>query len=124
MRPGPGKRLRGRDGRKPHVPNRHQTFDSNGPEIRIRGNAYQVHEKYLVMARDAATSGDRVAAENFFQHAEHYFRIMNATTDPRQPGHGPQPSPAADRRGDGNAVAPAPRGRGNGAGGDSDAAPA
>jgi hypothetical protein len=59
------------------VPLRHQTFDSNGPDVRIRGNAFQVHEKYLALARDAASSGDRIAAENYLQHAEHYFRIIN-----------------------------------------------
>jgi len=60
-----------------HNPNR--TFDSNGPEIKIRGSASHVYEKYLQLARDANSSGDRVAAENYLQHAEHYFRIMAAT---------------------------------------------
>ncbi|MFQ5954776.1 MAG: DUF4167 domain-containing protein [Kiloniellales bacterium] len=116
--------MRGRNGRRPHVPNRHHTFDSNGPEVRIRGNAYQVHEKYLGLARDAASSGDRIAAENFFQHAEHYFRILNASTDPRPQDQGQQPAPAVEKRGDGNAEASASPGRGNGAGGDSETAPA
>ncbi len=77
------KRGRGRGGnRRPgggH--NRNQTFDSNGPDVRIRGNAHQVHEKYLTLARDASASGDRVLAESYFQHAEHYFRILNAFAD-------------------------------------------
>lgn len=63
-------------GRRQSVPMRHQTFDSNGPDVRIRGNAWQVHEKYQALARDAASSGDRVMAENYLQHAEHYFRII------------------------------------------------
>lgn len=63
-------------GRRQNVPMRHQTFDSNGPDVRIRGNAWQVHEKYQALARDAASSGDRVMAENYLQHAEHYFRII------------------------------------------------
>lgn len=63
-------------GRRQNVPLRHQTFDSNGPDVRIRGNAWQVNEKYLALARDAATSGDRIQAENYLQHAEHYFRII------------------------------------------------
>ena len=46
--------------------------------MRIRGNASQVHEKYLAMARDASSSGDRIAAENYLQHAEHYYRILAA----------------------------------------------
>ena len=76
------KRSRGRgSGRRSNVPTRHQTFDSNGPSVRIRGNAYQVYEKYLALARDATASGDRITAENFMQHAEHYFRIINADGD-------------------------------------------
>lgn len=59
-----------------HNPNR--TFDSNGPEIKIRGSAVNVYEKYLQLARDANASGDRVMAENYLQHAEHYFRILAA----------------------------------------------
>ena len=55
-----------------------QSFDSSGPEGKVRGTANQVYEKYLALARDASSSGDRVMAENFFQHAEHYFRIMVA----------------------------------------------
>jgi hypothetical protein len=72
------KRGRGRGGnnnRRPNTPNRNQTFDSNGPDVRIRGNAHQVYEKYLTLARDASTAGDRVLAESLFQHADHYFRI-------------------------------------------------
>ena len=84
MRPGPNKRSRGRNnGNNPHhnrprLPHRVQTFDSNGPNVKIRGNAYQVFERYVALAREAAASGDRIAAENFYQHAEHYFRLMNA----------------------------------------------
>ncbi len=79
MRQGPNiRRSRSRgNGRRQNVPSRHQTFDSNGPDVRIRGNAYQVHEKYLALARDATSGGDRVAAENYYQHAEHYFRIIS-----------------------------------------------
>lgn len=87
-------RNRGNLGRKPSN-NRNQTFDSNGPSVRIRGNAVQVHEKYLTLARDAYSSGDRVMAENYFQHAEHYYRIVNATTDPTGNGQrstGQQPN--------------------------------
>src|SRR6267154_5024006 len=92
MRPGPNKRSRGRNnGNNPHhnrprLPHRIQTFDSNGPNVKIRGNAYQVFERYLAMAREAASSGDRVAAENLYQHAEHYFRIMQAAGEGQQQG--------------------------------------
>ena len=55
-----------------------QVFDSNGPDVRIRGTAHQVTEKYLTLAKDAASSGDRTLAENYLQHAEHYQRIINS----------------------------------------------
>jgi len=55
-----------------------RNFDSNGPDGKIRGSAVQVNEKYVSLARDSQTAGDHVAAENYFQHAEHYFRIMLA----------------------------------------------
>lgn len=58
--------------------NPNRVFDSNGPEVKIRGTASHVYEKYLQLARDANASGDRVMAENYLQHAEHYFRIMAA----------------------------------------------
>jgi Domain of unknown function (DUF4167) len=60
------------------MPHRMQTFDSSGPNVKIRGNAYQVFERYVALAREAAAAGDRIAAENYYQHAEHYFRLMNA----------------------------------------------
>lgn len=77
------KRSRGRNGRKPHNPHsggssKNQTFDSSGPDVKVRGSASQVLEKYLALARDATSAGDRIAAENYFQHAEHYYRILSA----------------------------------------------
>ena len=59
---------------------RNQSFDSNGPEGRVRGSATQVLERYLAQARDAQTAGDGVLAENLFQHAEHYYRVLSAHT--------------------------------------------
>ena len=58
--------------------NIHRTIDSNGPDIKIRGNAHHIYEKYLQLARDANSSGDRVMAENYLQHAEHYYRLIMA----------------------------------------------
>lgn len=58
--------------------NPNRVYDSNGPEVKIRGTATHVYEKYLQLARDANASGDRVMAENYLQHAEHYFRIIAA----------------------------------------------
>ena len=78
--------------RNRQMPLRHQTFDSNGPDVRVRGNAYQVFEKYQALARDAHSAGDRIAAENYYQHAEHYYRIINANND----GAPYQPSPPRD----------------------------
>jgi hypothetical protein len=83
--------------------NRNHVFDSNGPEIRIRGTAQQLFEKYLQLGRDATSGGDRVTAEAFFQHAEHYFRILNAMNQAQQQGQpngqAPQQQQANQRRG-------------------------
>jgi hypothetical protein len=68
--------------------NRNHVFDSNGPEVRVRGTAQQLFEKYLQLGRDATSSGDRVMAEGYFQHAEHYFRILNAMAQASQQGQG------------------------------------
>jgi len=77
------------------MPHRIQTFDSNGPNVKIRGNAYQVFERYVALAREAASSGDRIAAENLYQHAEHYFRVMNANGEGNLHG-APRPMTPAD----------------------------
>ncbi|MCR0982532.1 DUF4167 domain-containing protein [Roseomonas populi] len=73
--------------------NRNHVFDSIGPDMRMRGTAQQLFEKYLQLGRDATGSGDRVMAEGYFQHAEHYFRILNAMNQAQQQqggGAGPQ----------------------------------
>ncbi len=86
------KRQRGRNrsgntgsgGGKPQQ-NANRAFDSTGPEnIKVRGHAQHVFEKYQQLARDATSSGDRVLAENFLQHAEHYFRVLR-TIQPNRP---------------------------------------
>jgi len=64
--------------------NRNHVFDSNGPDLRIRGTSQQLFEKYLQLGRDATSGGDRVMAESYFQHAEHYFRILNAMNQAAQ----------------------------------------
>jgi hypothetical protein len=111
MRQGPNpKRQRGRNNQRRHGGGggggnpRNMTFESNGPEVKIRGNAHQVLERYLALARDASSAGDRVTAENYFQHAEHYYRLLSAQQAQQQqqfggqnggrpgfPGMGPQP---------------------------------
>jgi len=76
------KRSRGR-GRKPGN-NANRSYESNGPDVKIRGNASHISEKYQQLARDAAASGDRVAAENYLQHAEHYYRLVLAAQQQSQ----------------------------------------
>ena len=81
MRPGQNKRMRGRNpGRKGPNPLT-RSYESNGPDIKIRGTASHVAEKYVQLARDARSSGDPVAAENYYQHAEHYFRLIAAAQE-------------------------------------------
>jgi len=89
--------------------NRNHVFDSSGPDLRIRGTSQQLFEKYLQLGRDATSGGDRVMAECYFQHAEHYFRILNAMNQaaqqnqqngqqqaaPRRPYNGEEGSPPA-----------------------------
>ena len=77
-------------------PQRNQSFDSNGPNLKIRGNAHQIFERYVALAREAAIGGDPVAAENFYQHAEHYFRVAKENRDGNQQAARPQPSTPAD----------------------------
>ena len=78
------KRQRGRNrksggGQNQNAANPNRSWDSQGPEnIKVRGNAQTVYERYQQLARDAASSGDRVLAENYHQHAEHYFRVLRA----------------------------------------------
>lgn len=77
MRPGQNKRIRGRNGRKGPNPLT-RSFESNGPDVKIRGTAQHIAEKYLQLARDAQSSGDTIMAESLLQHAEHYFRLIAA----------------------------------------------
>lgn len=137
MKPGPNsKRSRGRGNPRRQGNNnnpRNQVYESNGPEVRIRGTVNQVLEKYLALARDASSSGDYVAAENFFQHAEHYYRILSANgghhgglqrfrpgAPQGQPGQAGQPrpndQPRAEGPSNGGPAQAQPAGGGNGAG--------
>ncbi len=94
MRPNnPSKRLRGRSRSKGGGNPLSRSYESNGPDVKIRGSALQVADKYAQLARDAQSSGDRVMAENYFQHAEHYYRIVAAAYE--QSG---QQQPRGDRR--------------------------
>lgn len=80
-----------------------RVYESNGPDIKIRGTASHLAEKYVQLARDALGSGDPVAAENFYQHAEHYFRIIAAAQEQmrqNQPNQGGQPRFEGEARDD------------------------
>jgi hypothetical protein len=89
MRNGQNKRMRNRNNSHSHNNNNNRrgqnpmtrVYESNGPEIKIRGTASHLAEKYVQLARDAQGSGDPVAAENYYQHAEHYFRIIAAAQE-------------------------------------------
>jgi hypothetical protein len=101
-------------------PNRNQIFDSSGPDVRVRGNAHQVFDKYQALAREAASSGDRIMAEAYWQYADHYFRMIQTQggfvqrnnqgwgdgeegqSNPQQQGPGGQPQ-QANGNGQGNA---------------------
>ena len=76
------KRMRGRGNnhRKSQNPLT-RVYESNGPDVKIRGTASHIAEKYIQLARDAQSSGDPVAAENYYQHAEHYFRLIAAAQE-------------------------------------------
>lgn len=84
MRPNQqNRRMRGRGNRKGPNPLT-RSYESNGPDVKIRGSAQQVADKYAALARDAQGSGDRVMAENYLQHAEHYNRIIAAAQSQQQ----------------------------------------
>jgi hypothetical protein len=79
MRNQPNKRMRGRN-RKSHNPLT-RVYESNGPDVKMRGTASHIAEKYLQLARDAQSSGDPVSEQGYLQHAEHYFRLIAAAQE-------------------------------------------
>jgi hypothetical protein len=89
MRPGSNKRMRGRNRRGPNPLAR--SYESNGPDVKVRGTAQHIADRYLQLARDAQSSGDPVTAESYFQHAEHYLRIIAAAQDQMQAQYGYRP---------------------------------
>lgn len=111
MRPGQNRRMRGRNNNNNNNNNNgnrkspnplQRSYESNGPDVKVRGTAQHVAEKYLQLARDAQSSGDPVAAENYFQHAEHYYRILLAAQEQmaQQYGHSFPPNRAFGEEGD------------------------
>jgi len=86
MRPEPDQHSRGRFNttrptQQQRAPQNNRVLDSHGPAERIRGSAGQITERYLSLAREAERSDDRVSSENYYQHAEHYFRVNNTDHD-------------------------------------------
>ena len=92
-----GRNRSGGGGRKPQSALT-RNFESNGPNVKIRGTAPHIAEKYLTLARDALSSGDIIAAEGYFQHAEHYTRIIMAAQAERQNGADQRPAPSGNGR--------------------------
>ena len=108
------KRSRGRGRRQQNPVNR--SYDSNGPDVRVRGTASQVYDKYQALARDAMSAGDRVMAENYLQHAEHYYRIVLSHQPPQTeqaPTSDSEEAVAASAEADENGVTPLVLSRGN-----------
>jgi hypothetical protein len=98
MRNGQNKRMRGRNhgghghshgghnnhGHGGHRKNQNpmsRVYESNGPDVKIRGNPAHIAEKYIQLARDSQASGDPISAENYYQHAEHYYRLIAAAQE-------------------------------------------
>ena len=89
MRPGQNsKRMRGRPSSRKGPNPLTRSYESSGPDVKIRGTAHHISEKYLQLARDAQASGDPVMAESYLQHAEHYFRLIAAAQQAQQQGPG------------------------------------
>ena len=108
------KRSRGRGRRQQNPVNR--SYDSNGPDVRVRGTASQVYDKYQALARDAMSAGDRVMAENYLQHAEHYYRIVLSHQPPQTeqaPTSDSEEAVAASAEADENGATPLVLSRGN-----------
>lgn len=101
MRPGQNKRMRGRNNNRKGPNPLTRSYESNGPDVKIRGTAQHIAEKYLQLARDAQSSGDPVMAESYLQHAEHYFRIIAAAQQAQQQQMGfrqqPENAPEAEQ---------------------------
>src|SRR5215475_9142248 len=98
------KRMRGRGNHRKSQNPLTRVYESNGPDVKIRGTASHIAEKYIQLARDAQSSGDPVAAENYYQHAEHYFRLIAAAQEQfrqSQPYFRPEGEPRDDSFEDG-----------------------
>ena len=108
---GRGRRGNGNNNHHNHVPNRNTSYESNGPDVKLRGNAQQLHEKYMGLAHDAASAGERISAEAYTQFADHYFRLHQAAVGfaetKRQQDHAAAAVAASDQALDGATSEPA-----------------
>ena len=106
------RRGRPRSGGKRHPSSRIHSVESTGPDVKVRGSAQQVLDKYLALARDAISAGNRVEAEGYFQYADHYYRLVNGVgggpNGQGRPDRGPRgpeaPAPSRSRRSDGRTL--------------------
>lgn len=101
------------NGKRSFGPSNNRSYESNGPDVKVRGTANQIFDKYLALARDATAAGDRIAAEAYYQHAEHYYRMFNGTIDgPRIQGprsNDPSTPPPFDNQGNNPQQQPQPQ---------------
>ena len=80
------------------MPNRNTSYESNGPDVKLRGNSQQLNEKYLALAHDAAAAGERITAEAYTQFADHYFRLHQAAIDAAEERKAQHAAQAAERQ--------------------------
>ena len=95
---GRGRRGNGNSNAQPHAPNRNTSYESNGPDVKLRGNAQQLNEKYLALAHDAAAAGERITAEAYTQFSDHYFRLHQAAVDAAEERKAQHAAQTADRQ--------------------------
>jgi hypothetical protein len=113
--------MRGRNNRNKGPNPLTRSYESNGPDVKIRGTAQHIADKYAQLARDAQASGDPVAAENYLQHAEHYYRIIATAQEQFRDQFGSSYQRPLDEDGDedsgatinGHAYSPGPQGGGD-----------
>ena len=126
MRQGPHKNRSRSRGRRPTSNQSGRVYESNGPDVKVRGTAQTVADKYLQLARDAHSAGDTVMAEGYFQHAEHYLRILAASQpfpQQSQPQRRDDYSYDGDDEGDDDQPTPVASGMGSGGNGEAQRQP-
>ena len=102
-------------GKRSYGSGQNRSYESNGPDVKVRGTANQIFDKYVALARDATVAGDRIAAEGYFQFAEHYFRVYTGAMETNQARQNQNQPQNQNARNPDNGTAP---GNGAGNGGD------